>query len=302
MLKYLKEWLATRTWNDWYELACKYYEQNGNLDIPYNFKTFNGYEENKHGLNLGTWISNQRCQYHKNVLSKEKIDKLNMLGINFTKYKNREFTWDDAYLLAKAYFEHYGNLEVPTKFRTKNGYEYDEDGYNLYGWLGSQRNLYNGLRGSLYYYNLKEAENSFFDERDRLHRLKTINRDMQKISKLFLIGFIGKKEVNERLNRKVCYEHDLDYDIYKDLLNKIPYQELSSKIRFLENSGVALTENGNLNPIFFMNKKQIKLIYEIEYEDLINEYCLRYVSDNPNKIVWPSFFARFLIDKIYKIY
>ena len=49
-------------------------------------------------------------------------------------------TWDDKYEMAKAYYEHYGNLSVNRKFKTNNGYEYDENGiFKLGVWISSQR-------------------------------------------------------------------------------------------------------------------------------------------------------------------
>ena len=49
-------------------------------------------------------------------------------------------TWEDYYDLAKAYYEHHGNLEVQVRFKTNNGYEYDENGkINLGQWIFIQR-------------------------------------------------------------------------------------------------------------------------------------------------------------------
>ena len=51
-------------------------------------------------------------------------------------------TWDDKYEMAKAYYEHYGNLLVNWKFKTNNGYEYDENGiFKLGKWISNQRRL-----------------------------------------------------------------------------------------------------------------------------------------------------------------
>ena len=45
-------------------------------------------------------------------------------------------TWNDKYEMAKAYYEHYGNLLVNWKFKTNNGYEYDENGiFRLGQWI-----------------------------------------------------------------------------------------------------------------------------------------------------------------------
>ena len=49
-------------------------------------------------------------------------------------------TWDEMYELAKKYYEKHANLEVSQKFKTNNGYEYDENGkVNLGQWINRQR-------------------------------------------------------------------------------------------------------------------------------------------------------------------
>ena len=53
-------------------------------------------------------------------------------------------TWMDKYELAKAYYEHNNNLEIPLSFKTNNGYEYDENGIKLGAWINTQRNAYKG--------------------------------------------------------------------------------------------------------------------------------------------------------------
>ena len=52
--------------------------------------------------------------------------------------------WKEKYELAKAYYEHNNNLEIPRSFRTKNGYEYEEKGINLVNWINLQRQAYKG--------------------------------------------------------------------------------------------------------------------------------------------------------------
>lgn len=53
-------------------------------------------------------------------------------------------TWIEKYNLAKAYFNHYGDLEIPISFKTTNGHEYDENGIALGMWISNQRTAYKG--------------------------------------------------------------------------------------------------------------------------------------------------------------
>ena len=66
-------------WREKYELAKAYYEHNNNLEIPYNFKTKNGYEYDEEGINLGTWIRNQRQAYSGRGSSKITEDQIRLL-------------------------------------------------------------------------------------------------------------------------------------------------------------------------------------------------------------------------------
>ena len=134
-------------WREKYELAKAYYEHNNNLEIPYNFKTKNGYEYDEIGINLGVWIGNQRQAYSGSgslKITEEQIRLLEEIGMIFDA---RDSKWREKYELAKAYYEHNNNLEIPYNFKTKNGYEYDEEGINLGTWIRNQRQAYSG-RGS----------------------------------------------------------------------------------------------------------------------------------------------------------
>ena len=133
------------TWEEWYELAKKYYEYHGNLEIPQRFKTKNGYSFDENGINLGNWIKNQRDFYNQGKLSTERILLLKHLRINFNNMKNKK-SWEELYNLVKIYYEHHGNLLIPQNFKTKDGYTYDENGINLGCWLSLQRhNCKNGI-------------------------------------------------------------------------------------------------------------------------------------------------------------
>ena len=131
-------------WKEKYELAKAYYEYNNNLEIPRSFKTNNGYEYDENGINLGDWIHTNRKAYKGRGCSKiteEQIRLLEEIGMIFDVYGAN---WKEKYELAKAYYEHNNNLEIPRSFRTKNGYEYEEKGINLGNWINLQRQAYKG--------------------------------------------------------------------------------------------------------------------------------------------------------------
>ena len=77
-------------------------------------------------------------------------------------------TWDDHYELAEAYYEHYGNSEIPQGYKTINGYEPDENGIALGRWIRNQRQIYN--TGSLSKERVEKlrAIDMTFDPRDTI--------------------------------------------------------------------------------------------------------------------------------------
>lgn len=154
ILRYVRDRINPNNWDMMYELAKKYYKHYGDLRIPRMFKTINGYEINENGYNLGFWIANQRVKYKNDTLFEDRMKKLEEIGMTFKNINGD--TWNKMRELAKKYYEHYGDLKIPNGFKTKNGYEADENGYNLGNWINSQRMNYK--KGSLSEYRIKKLE------------------------------------------------------------------------------------------------------------------------------------------------
>ena len=132
---YLKR---SKTWNDMYELATKYYKHYGNLEVDKKFKTNDGINYCEDGLNLGMWLVFQIYKYKNNNLSIKKIRLLEEININWDILYRKEY-WNKMYELAKKNYEHFGKLTVPAKFKTINGYEYNDEGYDLGKWVSNQK-------------------------------------------------------------------------------------------------------------------------------------------------------------------
>ena len=131
-------------WMKKYKLAESYYKHHEHLNIPYSFKTTNGYEYDEEGVNLGKWISRQRQAYKgygATKITEEQIKLLEKIGMVPDVYND---TWMKNYNLAKSYYKHHGHLNIPQRFKTTNGYEYDEEGFNLGNWIICQRQSYKG--------------------------------------------------------------------------------------------------------------------------------------------------------------
>ena len=112
-----------RPWEEMYEYAKAYYKEYGDLEVSYNYETDDG-------IKLGQWITNQR---HQISPESEHGQKLLNIGMRFDK-KIIVKTWEEIYEYAKAYYEEYGDLEVPYRYKT-------DDGIKLGRWIVWQRKI-----------------------------------------------------------------------------------------------------------------------------------------------------------------
>ena len=111
-------------WGKSFDIAKRYYEQNGNLNVSY--------DESIDGLKLYDWIADQRKRYRKGKLAADRIEKLNSIGITW-EFDNR---WEVGFSHAETYFKAFGNLLVNINYICK-------DGYALGKWISAQRSRYN---------------------------------------------------------------------------------------------------------------------------------------------------------------
>ena len=192
------------TLEEMYEYAKIYYEHHGNLEVPLGFKTNNGWKEDEDGkINLGIWISNQR----QNVDPNSERGKL-LLTIKMRFETKKNLTWKEMYEYAKIYYEHHGNLNVPARFKTNNGWKRDEDGkINLGAWINNQKTMY-------------KTRNLSFEQISKLESIDMIWFSKNMDNKLQTQQITDKnaiKKQKEILNRM------------KSLLNNVRIKEISSK-------------------------------------------------------------------------
>ena len=224
-------------WNIMYDLAKKYYEHYGNLKIPRSFKTVNGYETDEKGYKLGVWITTQKTNYNKSILSEDRIKKLEKIGMMFENVNDDK--WNKMYELAKKYYEHYDNLKIPKMFKTINGYEIDEEGYNLGAWINTQRFSYK--KGTLF--------------EDRIEKLEEI-------------GMMWNIRKDTDTKKVLCDKYGID----SSLVENISYMELFAKINYLLDNNMDIIIDGKLNPIFFMSNENMMMNYGVSLKDMVNIY------------------------------
>ena len=103
-------------WERYYQAACRYRRQQGHLHVPKRYKT-------EEGLSLGVWLATQRAVRSGRAeghLSEEQIRRLDELGME---WENRlEQAFERGYAQALNYYRQYGNLNVPARYVTGDGF------------------------------------------------------------------------------------------------------------------------------------------------------------------------------------
>lgn len=119
-------WKTGDDWETRYELAKRYYEAHGDLNISGN--------RVMQGVWMGKWLNEQKQIYWGRrpgkCLTEEQIRKLE--AISFSWSNRSEQAWEEQFAEAKRYFEEHGDLRVPPGYVGRNGKKLDV-------WLMKQR-------------------------------------------------------------------------------------------------------------------------------------------------------------------
>lgn len=158
----------TATWDMYYASAEQYYKDNGNLEVPARYITEEGYA-------LGSWLNNQKAIRKGTIVGKlteNQIQKLDDIGMI---WDSLDYFWEQNFKSAKEYYLTYGNLDIPTNYKSK-------DGKHLGNWILRQRQLY--------------KSNSLTDE--QVNKLDSIGMDwMDRADRVWENGFIEAKNYSE---------------------------------------------------------------------------------------------------------
>ena len=117
-----------RQWNEVYQAAKRYFEANGDLDVPVAYVSPEGYA-------LGKWVRRQQYAYRNPeksnaILSPQRVALLDAIGMQWEKPD----PWQHRYELAQEYKKKHGNLDIPVKYKTA-------DGIWLSRWVYNQKRL-----------------------------------------------------------------------------------------------------------------------------------------------------------------
>lgn len=158
----------TATWDMYYASAKQYYKENGNLEVPARYITEEGYA-------LGSWLNNQKAIRKGTIVGKlteDQIQKLDSIGMI---WDSLDYFWEQNFKLAKEHYLTYGNLDIPTNYKST-------DGKHLGNWVLRQRQLY--------------KSNSLTDE--QVKKLDSIGMDwMDRVDRVWENGFMEAKNYSE---------------------------------------------------------------------------------------------------------
>ena len=115
-------------WEDGFAHAEAYKNEYGNLLVPAQYKSQDGYA-------LGRWISNLRQQRangeRQNLLNEERVAQLDKIGMVWDAVSER---WEQNYAEALRYYSANGNLDVPAAYKAPSGFA-------LGAWMRNLRRL-----------------------------------------------------------------------------------------------------------------------------------------------------------------
>ena len=143
---------------------------------------------------------------------------------------NIKENWMYKYSLAKAYFKHNGNLEIPYHYKTLNGYEYAENGITLGIWITTQRQAYKGQCN----YKITEKQIQLLEE-IRIKWFLKVGTDKKSQEEVITEENIKRKQI-EMLNRVRSYLNTLDESevLSKEEINQGMMDVLNHKIKRLK--------------------------------------------------------------------
>ena len=118
-----------RIWEERYSEAKSYYEAHGDLNIPSDY-------QDCQGKKLKRWLTRQKKCFQDGLMSKDKIRKLEAIGMDFSSRKQSAF--ENGYAHLKDYVAEHGDADVSIKYVCA-------DGFRLGIWVVNHRRLKNKL-------------------------------------------------------------------------------------------------------------------------------------------------------------
>ena len=192
------------------------------------------------------WINTQRRSFAKGTMLEERKELLEEIGMRF-ETNDLEIAWQEMYELAKTYYEHHEDLEIPTKFKTNNGYEYEENGRALGMWISTQRQSF--------------AKGTMLEDRKEL---------------LEEVGMRFETRKQQEKKKELCLTYHISGEENDKIVSHISYQELDAKVNYLLSNNIPVTTtDSKLHEIFTMSSKNMEEKYGINLEQMVEQYATK---------------------------
>ena len=301
------------SWNRMYEYARIYYEHHGNLEVPQRFKTNNGFEYDEEGkIKLGAWIARQRSS---TLPESEQGRLLSQIGMRFFN-KNSTLSWEEMYEYARIYYEHHKSLEIPQKFKTNNGFEYEEQGKIKLGtWIANQRKTvsresergkllsqigmrFESKKSTLSWEEMFEYACQYYEHHGNLEvpqKFKTNNGfEYEEQGKIPLGSWIAKQRIRtlpESERGQLLLKIGMRFESKKSTLSWEEMYEyaciyykhcghLEVPVKFKTNNGWEEDDSGKINLGAWVAKQRIRTLPESERGRLLSQIGMRFESKN----------------------
>jgi hypothetical protein len=125
-------------WNSAFQELKSFLKAHGHARVPQHYR--------QNGIQLGTWITNQRAKHNRGHLPKDRVKRLESLkGWSWGPHKDQ---WNSAFQELKSFLKAHGHALVPQRYR--------QNGIQLGTWVNTQRNKYK--RGHLPKDKVKQLE------------------------------------------------------------------------------------------------------------------------------------------------
>ena len=233
-------------WDNSFDIALNYFNKNCNLNVSTTC-IFNNF-------NLGNWISAQRNMYKNHKLSKEKIKKLESIGMVWDASVDIEKIWDNYYSIAKDYYLEHKNLNIKIREKYK--------GINLGSWINKIRNEHDKL------------SDEQIDNLNKIGMIWNVHKDKWDANYNLLLDYY-------KANNNILIPFDY---IYKNVkLGQWLKRQMISKnkltpkqVKLLDNLGIVWKRNSNKwDEMFDLAKK-----YYLEHKNLLVDTHSKYKGQN----------------------
>lgn len=217
-----------------YKIVLKeYYDATGALKATRG-KTYSSVLLNRN-VDIARIVDRIKIKKDEGKLDKEDIKFFEKLGVKWTSYVPK--TWEESYAYAVIFYEEYGHLNIPTSYKTS-------DGYDLGNWIYLQRKNMNSLSPG-------------------------------RIKLLEAIDMIWDRNCERKKVLDVIDANGIDYKKNKNVLMGIALFDIKAKLRYLKKHNIEICNEEGLHSIFMVSNEELINLIGIDYHTLLMKYLPR---------------------------